>query len=55
VTDAAVYLLLDVACNSTEARLTRVRAGAWPILPICERGFAFIFDAGRGSIVDARW
>jgi hypothetical protein len=51
--DAAVCLLLDIACHRMKATLTRVRGGAWPILPICERGFAFIFDVGRGTIVDA--
>jgi len=30
----------------------RARGGAWPILPICERGLEFIFDTGRGAIVN---
>jgi hypothetical protein len=34
------------------AWLTRARGGAWPILPICERGLEFIFDTGRGAIVN---
>jgi hypothetical protein len=51
-TGAAFCQPLDIAWCGTGSRLTRVRGGAWLILPICERGLELIFDAGRCAIVN---